>query len=83
MSDVAAAAAPAVTPQSGLLDRALRRVTSLWRDMAERVVGGEGEETIAEQMQACLDGRGGEVSARNRADIAAIQRREAAAGCPR
>ncbi|NOG71181.1 malonyl-CoA decarboxylase [Roseicella sp. DB1501] len=52
--------------ETGLLDRALRRVTSLWRDMAERVVGGEAE-TIAEQMRACLDGRGGEVSARNRA----------------
>ena len=52
--------------ESGLLDRALRRVTTLWRDMAERVVGAEAE-TIAEQMRACLDGRGGEVSARNRA----------------
>ena len=52
--------------ETGLLDRALRRVTSLWRDMAERVVGGEAE-SIAEQMRACLDGRGGEVSARNRA----------------
>jgi malonyl-CoA decarboxylase len=55
-----------VVVQPGLFDRALRRVTSLWRDMAERVTGGEAE-TIAEQMQACLDGRGGEVSARNRA----------------
>jgi len=55
-----------VAEQTGLLDRALRRVTSLWRDMAERVVGGEAE-TIAEQMRACLEGRGGEVSARNRA----------------
>jgi malonyl-CoA decarboxylase len=54
------------TAQAGLLDRALRRVTSLWRDMAERVVGGEAE-SIADQMRACLDGRGGEVSARNRA----------------
>lgn len=61
MSDAAAPAA-----QFGLFDRALRRVTSLWRDMAERVVGGEAE-GIAEQMRACLDGRGGEVSARNRA----------------
>ncbi|MFC7477348.1 malonyl-CoA decarboxylase [Dankookia sp. GCM10030260] len=52
--------------ETGLLDRALRRVTTLWRDMAERVAGGEAE-TIAEQMRACLDGRGGEVSARNRA----------------
>ena len=55
-----------VAEQVGLFDRALRRVTSLWRDMAERVVGGEAE-TVAEQMRACLDGRGGEVSARNRA----------------
>ena len=52
--------------ETGLLDRALRRVTSLWRDMAERVVGGEAE-GVAEQMRACLDGRGGEVSARHRA----------------
>jgi len=52
--------------ETGLLDRALKRVTTLWRDMAERVVGGEAE-TVAEQMRACLAGRGGEVSARNRA----------------
>src|SRR3712207_2174795 len=52
--------------EAGLLDRALRRVTSLWRDMADRVTGAESE-SIAEQMRACLDGRGGEVSARNRA----------------
>ena len=51
----------------GLLDRAWRKVTTLWRDMAERVVGAEDAETIADQMRACLDGRGGEVSARNRA----------------
>src|SRR4051812_49440492 len=51
----------------GLLDRALRRVTSLWRDMAERVVGAEADEGIEAQMRACLDGRGGEVSARSRA----------------
>ena len=29
--------------QSGLFDRALRRVTSLWRDMAERVSGAGGD----------------------------------------
>src|SRR5918998_2216978 len=58
MSDAAA--------QSGLFDRALRRVTSLWRDMAERVSGSE-EDSIEAQMRACLNGRGGEVSARNRA----------------
>ncbi|WP_149537182.1 malonyl-CoA decarboxylase [Siccirubricoccus phaeus] len=50
----------------GLLDRALRRVTSLWRDMADRVVGAE-EQGAEAQMRACLAGRGGEVSARNRA----------------
>src|SRR5690242_11442945 len=55
-----------VAEQSGLFDRALRRVTSLWRDMADRVTGAE-EETIEDQMRACLEGRGGEVSARNRA----------------
>src|ERR671916_148145 len=55
-----------VAEQSGLFDRALRRVTSLWRDMADRVTGAE-EETVADQMRACLAGRGGEVSARNRA----------------
>jgi len=58
MSDVAV--------QSGLFDRALRRVTSLWRDMAERVSGAE-EDAIEAQMRACLSARGGEVSARNRA----------------
>src|SRR5689334_6529599 len=55
-----------VLEQAGLFDRALRRVTSLWRDMADRVTGAEAED-IAEQMRACLEDRGGEVSARNRA----------------
>lgn len=55
-----------IAEQTGLFDRALRRVTTLWRDMAERVVGPD-EATVEEQMRACLDGRGGEVSARNRA----------------
>src|SRR5271157_3880385 len=54
MSDVAV---------SGLLDRALRRITSAWRDMA----AGVEDESIAAQMRACLEGRGGEISARNRA----------------
>jgi len=49
-----------------LLDRAVRRVTGLWRDVAERVVGGE-TETVADRMRACLAARGGEVSARQRA----------------
>ena len=51
---------------TGLLDRAIRRITGVWRDMASSV-SGEGDETLEAQMQACLAGRGGEVSARNRA----------------
>ncbi|MBY0334999.1 MAG: malonyl-CoA decarboxylase [Acetobacteraceae bacterium] len=51
----------------GLVDRALRRVTGLWRDMAERVAGRTEPEDIAAQMRACLTGKGGEVSARARA----------------
>lgn len=51
---------------TGLLDRALKRITTVWRDMAASVAG-EADETLEAQMQACLDGRGGEVSARNRA----------------
>ncbi|MBY0329181.1 MAG: malonyl-CoA decarboxylase, partial [Acetobacteraceae bacterium] len=58
---------PGAAPPGGFFDRALRRVSNLWRDMAERVVGSEPDETITDQMRACLDGRGGEVSARNRA----------------
>ena len=47
----------------GLLDRAIRRITTVWRDMA----AGVEDESIAAQMRSCLAGRGGEVSARNRA----------------
>jgi malonyl-CoA decarboxylase len=47
----------------GLLDRAIRRITTVWRDMASGVE----EESIAAQMRTCLTGRGGEVSGRNRA----------------
>ncbi len=47
----------------GLLDRAIRRITMAWRDMATGVP----DESIATQMRACLEARGGEVSARNRA----------------
>ncbi len=49
-----------------LLDRAIRRITEVWRDMASSVTG-EVDESLEAQMQACLAGRGGEVSARNRA----------------
>jgi malonyl-CoA decarboxylase len=58
MSDVAEA--------PGLLDRALRRVTALWRDMASSV-GGNADAGIAARMRDCLEARGGEVSARSRA----------------
>lgn len=51
---------------TGLIDRALKRITTVWRDMAASVTGAE-DETLEQQMQACLEGRGGEVSARNRA----------------
>ena len=51
---------------TGLLDRAIRRITEVWRDMASSV-SGEVDESLEAQMQACLAGRGGEVSARNRA----------------
>jgi len=49
----------------GLFDRTIRRIGSLWRD---RVVSQPGvpEQSIEQQMRACLEGRGGEVSARNR-----------------
>ncbi len=53
-------------PAGGLLDRALRRITDAWRDMAAAVAPTE-DETIPAQMRACLASRGGEVSARNRA----------------
>ena len=56
---------PDATP-TGLFDRAIRRITDAWRDMAAGVVPAA-DESIAAQMRACLAARGGEVSARNRA----------------
>ncbi len=50
----------------GLFDRAIKRITGVWRDMASGVSREEGD-GIEAQMRACLAGRGGEVSARNRA----------------
>ncbi|HVC61008.1 MAG TPA: malonyl-CoA decarboxylase [Acetobacteraceae bacterium] len=50
---------------TGLLDRAIRRITTVWRDMAASVAG-EPDESLEAQMRAALGGRGGEVSARNR-----------------
>jgi malonyl-CoA decarboxylase len=51
---------------TGLLDRAIRRITTVWRDMSSSV-STDTDETLEDQMRACLAGRGGEVSARNRA----------------
>ena len=54
----------AVAP--GLFDRAIRRVASLWREMAG-YGGAEQGDGFAARMRACLEARGGEVSARARA----------------
>ena len=51
---------------AGLFDWARRRLASVWRDIAASPPG-EAEEPIEAQIRACLEGRGGEVSARNRA----------------
>jgi malonyl-CoA decarboxylase len=69
MSDIAVIPnAPTIptAPTPGLLDRAIRRIASAWRDMAAGVAVEE-DDGIAAQMRACLAHRGGEVSARNRA----------------
>jgi malonyl-CoA decarboxylase len=50
----------------GLFDRAIRRIATVWRDMASTVSVDE-DEGIIGQMRACLNARGGEISARNRA----------------
>lgn len=54
------------TAPSGLLDRAMRRLADVWRDVAGGAAG-ETAEDVRAQMKACLEGRGGEVSARARA----------------
>ena len=63
MSEIAIHPIPAAP---GLFDRALRKITGVWRDMASSVSRDEDDDIVA-QMRACLNGRGGEVSARNRA----------------
>ena len=62
MSDIVANAPAPV----GLFDRAMRRIATVWRDMASSVTTDD-DDDIAAQMRACLTARGGEVSARNRA----------------
>ena len=51
----------------GLLDRALKQVTALWRNVAAGVAGTSESDGFAARMRGCLDARGGEVSARSRA----------------
>ena len=59
MSDVAVA-------ELNLFDRAWRRVSGLWRDIAP-VSAAERQVSLSDRMRECLDARGGEVSARARA----------------
>ena len=47
---------------AGLFDRALKRLLDAWRDVA----GGADDLDITAQMRACLEAKGGEVSARAR-----------------
>ena len=54
------------TAPIGMFDRAIRRITGVWQGMAASV-SSDDDDSIAAQMRACIDGRGGEVSARNRA----------------
>ncbi len=54
-----------IAPAPTLFDRAIRRITSAWRDMAASVP--DPDDSFEAQIRACLRARGGEVSARNRA----------------
>jgi malonyl-CoA decarboxylase len=54
-----------IATSGGLFDRTIRRIGSLWRDRTS--TAGVPELSIEQQMRGCLEGRGGEVSARNRA----------------
>jgi malonyl-CoA decarboxylase len=54
---------PDLPATPGLLDRAIRRVSALFRETGTADPAAD----LASQMQACLAGRGGEVSARARA----------------
>ncbi|MFN7305382.1 MAG: malonyl-CoA decarboxylase domain-containing protein, partial [Acetobacteraceae bacterium] len=57
-----------IATEAGLMDRAMRRVASLWRDLAWVVQRSpQASNDFAEEFRACLEARGGEVSARNRA----------------
>ncbi|HYG87557.1 MAG TPA: malonyl-CoA decarboxylase [Azospirillum sp.] len=77
-SDATLGPVPETPPQLGLFDRALGNLRARWRDIAasaREAVGApprphlprEDAERLRAQMQACLEARGGEVSARARA----------------
>jgi len=54
--------------EAGLMDRAMRRVASFWRDLAGAVQRSPAAfSDFAEEFRECLQARGGEVSARKRA----------------
>jgi malonyl-CoA decarboxylase len=54
--------------EAGLMDRAMRRVASFWRDLAGAVQRSPTAfSDFAEEFRECLQARGGEVSARKRA----------------
>ena len=54
--------------EAGLMNRAMQRVASLWRDLAGAVQRSHvANSDFAEEFRECLEARGGEVSARNRA----------------
>jgi malonyl-CoA decarboxylase len=64
-----------VHAQGSLFDRTVVRIVNLWRDLSDTVTGtvdaslaADGDiRRLRDQMRACLDARGGEVSARGRA----------------
>ena len=66
------------TERTGLLDRTLRNIRGAWNEIAETAAGvfapaagpsleDDSAEHLRVQMRACLESRGGEVSARARA----------------
>jgi malonyl-CoA decarboxylase len=78
ISNAKASSAMAEGGQETFLDRTVRNLRSAWRDVAASVIGGNALDVepdlssgdasrLRDQMQACLDRRGGEVSARARA----------------
>jgi hypothetical protein len=62
--------------EAGLMNRAMQRVASFWRDLASVVQRSpQAPNDFAEEFRECLQARGGEVSARNRAAALAMRYR--------